>query len=291
MQIDDLEKFLVIAEREHLQRAALELETSASALSKAIKRLEQQLSAPLFDRVGKRIALNDTGRLLVPQAAQLVAQAKQVKLSILANSANQVIRIAGPAILQFRWSAIFTRHFKQALAHAQLHFDCQFEQSALESVVKGTSDMALITDVLSAQIPQTLHRKKLGPLTMQVAAAKHHPLVDGSQGKTVTKSFEQVRAYPFAAPNVSPYCGENRGVGCDGWDNQGRPRKVQYVVNDISVLSQLVRSGQALGFLPDYWLREWQLSTIEISDFPYHYQENVLLVARDKKLLDMCMPA
>jgi DNA-binding transcriptional LysR family regulator len=71
-----LEVFLAIAQVENVSRAAAALAMSQSACSGALKDLEQQYGIHLFDRLGKRLQLNDMGRLLRPKAQALLEQAK-----------------------------------------------------------------------------------------------------------------------------------------------------------------------------------------------------------------------
>jgi len=52
-------------------KAAEELDTSPSALSKHIKLLEEELGSPLFDRTTRRIILTDFGRFFLPYAEAL----------------------------------------------------------------------------------------------------------------------------------------------------------------------------------------------------------------------------
>ena len=77
-----LEVFLAAAHFENLTRAARSLNMSQSAASSALKELEQQFSIQLFDRVGKRLQLNELGRLLRPKAAALLAQAEELEVAL-----------------------------------------------------------------------------------------------------------------------------------------------------------------------------------------------------------------
>lgn len=56
-----LPAFRVVAETEHLPTAAQQLGITASALSRTIKLLEEELGVGLFHRVGRRLALSDAG--------------------------------------------------------------------------------------------------------------------------------------------------------------------------------------------------------------------------------------
>lgn len=67
-----LQIFTAIALSGSTAAAAQHIALSQSATSAALKELESVLSVELFDRVGKRLVLNDSGRLLLPQARQLL---------------------------------------------------------------------------------------------------------------------------------------------------------------------------------------------------------------------------
>jgi len=63
MDIVHLQYFQVVAEQENLTRAAEILHISQPALSASISKLEKELGVQLFDRVGRRIQLNQYGRI------------------------------------------------------------------------------------------------------------------------------------------------------------------------------------------------------------------------------------
>ena len=58
MELLQLQYFQVIARTQNISAAAEQLHISQPSLSQILKRLEQEVGAPLFDRVGKRIVLN-----------------------------------------------------------------------------------------------------------------------------------------------------------------------------------------------------------------------------------------
>ena len=284
MNIADLEKFLIIAETENMQRAAEKLQTSASVLSKSVKRLELALSVPLFDRVGKHIQLNASGQALRQNAACIVGKLKETKALFTGLSNDQDYRIAGPSILLFKWASVLSRFILMQSAKVNLHFDCYYEQQALDRVINGLADLAIVTTAVLPFLPRDIYHREIGEIKMQVAAAGNHPLVKISQQQVLT--LDDVLSFTFVTPDVSPYCGEARGIGCDGWNNQFYPRKLQIIANDYSVLTQLVRSGQALAYLPDYWLREHALHPLSIKNIPEQGSEKLLLVSWQQELIN-----
>ncbi|KUL94519.1 LysR family transcriptional regulator [Bosea sp. WAO] len=75
MTLEQLRIFVAVAEREHVTRAASELNLTQSATSAAIAALEHRHAVQLFDRVGRRIALTDAGRLFLNEARAILARA------------------------------------------------------------------------------------------------------------------------------------------------------------------------------------------------------------------------
>jgi len=72
LTLRQLQIFRVVAETGSTAAAAGTISLSQSATSAAINELEHLLELQLFDRVGKRLQLNDNGRALLPHALALL---------------------------------------------------------------------------------------------------------------------------------------------------------------------------------------------------------------------------
>jgi DNA-binding transcriptional LysR family regulator len=72
ISLRELEVFVSVADYSTVTRAADALALTQSAASQALAVLEQGLGAPLFDRVGRRLVLNENGRLLLPKARAML---------------------------------------------------------------------------------------------------------------------------------------------------------------------------------------------------------------------------
>ncbi|HYR25711.1 MAG TPA: LysR family transcriptional regulator, partial [Aquabacterium sp.] len=68
----ELEVFAAVATAGSVTRAAEVVALTQSAASQALDKLEIGLGAPLFDRVGRRLVLNEHGRQLLPRARALL---------------------------------------------------------------------------------------------------------------------------------------------------------------------------------------------------------------------------
>src|SRR5262250_1418622 len=73
MELDQVEAFVVIVRRGGFTRAAGALHLSQPAISRRVHLLEQELGAPLFERMRTGVILTDAGRAFLPHAEALLA--------------------------------------------------------------------------------------------------------------------------------------------------------------------------------------------------------------------------
>lgn len=88
-----LEIFLATARHENLGRAAADLALSQSAASDSLRELEHQFDVQLFDRIGKRLQLNDFGRFLQPRAEELLSRAQSLEQGLSAHEALGTLKV------------------------------------------------------------------------------------------------------------------------------------------------------------------------------------------------------
>lgn len=91
-----LQIFIAIAQSGSTTAAGEVIALSQSAISASIAELEKALNVQLFDRVGKRLLLNDHGRALLPQAMALVNGATSLESSF--NAIAPSILIIGASL-------------------------------------------------------------------------------------------------------------------------------------------------------------------------------------------------
>ncbi|MDD9149443.1 MULTISPECIES: LysR family transcriptional regulator [unclassified Sporolactobacillus] len=96
MELLQLKYFQTVARLEHMTRAAKELSIAQPSLSQTIKRLENEIGVPLFDRKGRRIKLNSYGKLFLKkvETALSILQEGKREVSDLAQVKNDRIALA-----------------------------------------------------------------------------------------------------------------------------------------------------------------------------------------------------
>ena len=81
MELRQLATFIRVAQFKSFSRAAESLGYSQSAVTVQIRQLEEELDTRLFDRMGKRIALTDTGERFLSHACDVMNQVNQARMS------------------------------------------------------------------------------------------------------------------------------------------------------------------------------------------------------------------
>jgi LysR family transcriptional activator of glutamate synthase operon len=74
MELRQLRSVEAVARHRHFTRAAEELHLAQSALSHQIKRLEQELGTPLFERTSRRVTPTDAGLVIATRARRVLAE-------------------------------------------------------------------------------------------------------------------------------------------------------------------------------------------------------------------------
>ena len=82
MELRQLATFIRVAQFKSFSRAAESLGYSQSAVTVQIRQLEEELDTRLFDRMGKRIALTDTGERFLSHACDVMNQVNQARMSV-----------------------------------------------------------------------------------------------------------------------------------------------------------------------------------------------------------------
>ncbi|WP_306341481.1 LysR family transcriptional regulator [Solemya elarraichensis gill symbiont] len=82
MDIHTLSVFIEVARSGSFSRAAENLYLTQPAVSKRIAALESELSAPLFNRIGRNISLTEAGEILLPKALQMIADADEMQRAV-----------------------------------------------------------------------------------------------------------------------------------------------------------------------------------------------------------------
>ncbi|MCD6046690.1 MAG: LysR family transcriptional regulator [Gammaproteobacteria bacterium] len=74
-----LSLFVSVAQHQNITQGASAVFLSQPAASMTLSELERQLKKPLFDRLGKRLLLNENGQKLLPKAIEILQRVKELE--------------------------------------------------------------------------------------------------------------------------------------------------------------------------------------------------------------------
>lgn len=146
LTLRQLEVFCAVAQSGSTVAAAEVVALSQSATSAALQQLELGLGVTLFERGGKRLALNDVGRVMLPQALSLLEQARNLEQAFSGHAVNVPVRLRVAAS-----TTIGTYALPQVLAvlarshpHVQVDLQVANTREVAQAVQTLEADMGLI---------------------------------------------------------------------------------------------------------------------------------------------------
>jgi len=247
--LTQIEHFAVIAEAGSLGRAAMDLHLTQPALSRSIRRLEEAVGAPLFERHTKGMMLTDIGRALLPHAKSLQhgVRIAREEVDSMRGLARGTIRVGAIASIS---SVVLPELLTSVIAkwpglHVQVVEDVW--NNLAQALIRGEVDL-----VLSVEVPDTEEIVSIKDCRWKDAsgmvAASTHPL-----RKKRRLSLADIHSAPWAfLPKVTePYENLQRLFAAQG---MGMPNIV-VETRSVLVLKSLVANSNFLSWMPETMYR------------------------------------
>ncbi len=167
MTLKELELFYYLSENPHISSLAKEISMSQSAISLAIKSLETKLKDPLFDRIGKKLLLNERGRLFRDQTYVHFMALKDAQRNFLQHNLAGSLKIASSKTVgNFIMPTLI---YDFALQQPEITIEREIHNSAhiIQMVREGKIDLGIIET--ECDEPEII-KEKMGDDTLIVAS-------------------------------------------------------------------------------------------------------------------------
>ncbi|WFO20931.1 substrate-binding domain-containing protein [Pseudoalteromonas sp. H100] len=156
-----------------------------------------------------------------------------------------------------------------------------FEGEAISQVASGAAHIALVTrEALNNSSHANLVAVDVFNTGFSLAGAADHQLV---QTGSLTLNKNQLLHAAFACPLFSPLCGLEQGIGSDGWQDDIAPRNIVFRCSDYSALIEVVQSGLALAYLPNFVIDDLGFTKLTVKGVNSHYNEDIVLIYKPSK--------
>lgn len=144
LDIDLLRAFVTVVETGSFTRTAALLGRTQPAVSLQIRRLEDQLRSPLFDRGGKGVGLTTEGAGLLPQARRLLRLNDEIISTLGDGHLEGEIRFGAPEDIATMHLPGILGAFARSHPRINLSVTCDYTANLLDQMSRGMLDLALI---------------------------------------------------------------------------------------------------------------------------------------------------
>ncbi|MEM1330894.1 MAG: LysR substrate-binding domain-containing protein [Planctomycetota bacterium] len=147
MELTTLRQFIAIADAGHITRAAESLGVTQPALSAMLKKLEEELGSPLFDRTGRGVSLTSAGAAFLEHAEAAVRRADDAVRAVLELSGLErgVISIGGGATATAHLLPPVVRRVREAHPGLRLVMREAGSDAIARAVIAGELDLGIVT--------------------------------------------------------------------------------------------------------------------------------------------------
>jgi DNA-binding transcriptional LysR family regulator len=229
---DQLRTFVAVAETKSFTRAAQEVHRTQAAVSMQIKKLEERIGRPLFDRSGRETALTSDGQTLLSYARKIIALNDQAVDAFSQACFEGEIRLGLPDDYAERLLPMVLAAFHRTHPSVEICVACHSSNTVADKIEKGELDMGLVT-----------HSDTGGAIVR-----REHLVWIGSDA-LVAQDPDPV---PLA---LSPEPCAWREMAIRGLQAQGRQAQITFCSHSAAALNSAVAAGLAFAVLPESAIR------------------------------------
>src|SRR6478752_4849455 len=243
MEIRWLHAFVAVAEELHFGRAASRLQMAQSPLSQTIRKLENDVGVPLFERSTRSVALTAGGHTFLPHAYRVLDDVETARHAARASAGGVYghLTIGFAGVLNHRALPPLTRAVRQRYPHIEMTLLGRvMTRDAIGQLDSGAIDLAFVgLPVTSSSVTARLIRREpygvVLPLDHRLASESEIDLRDLADEGFVTTPLSAGSALQEGAMHACLAAGF-------------RPRVVQEITDPYMIL-MLVASGVGVALM------------------------------------------
>jgi DNA-binding transcriptional LysR family regulator len=146
LESDLLRVFLVVAETGNVTRAANDVGRTQSAVSLQLKRLEESIGKPLFERGPRGVALTESGLQLLPYARRIVGLMDETTAAMRQKPLDGLVRIGIPEEYGHTVLPRALAAFAESHPSVDVTVMCGYTAQQMEALENDALDLAVVFD-------------------------------------------------------------------------------------------------------------------------------------------------
>jgi len=246
MELRQIKYFIEVANREHVTEAADALHVAQSAVSRALKNLEDELGVDLFIREGRNVRLTPIGKVFLPymqQALRVIENGTQV-IQEYTDPDSGTIKVGFPSSLATYVLPTAISAFREQYPNVKFELHQGSYRYLKESVIQGDINMAILG-------PVPLDEKKMNGtilFTEKIVALlpRKHPLA-----KATSLQLTELQNEDFVMFQKGFVL---RDVVSDACMRLGFQPNISFEGEDIDSIKGLVSGGLGISLVPEITL-------------------------------------
>ncbi|WP_110599068.1 LysR family transcriptional regulator [Salinicola lusitanus] len=161
MDPDLLRAFVAVAECEGFSAAGRILNRTQSAVSLQIKRLEDRVREPLFERTSRSVVLTSAGGRLLPYARQILKLQDEARRVMLSQREGRLIRLGVSDEQATAYLPHLLPRFAETFPHVRIEVVCDISGNLVQRFQEGLLDVVLAVRHGPTQTGQLLGRERM----------------------------------------------------------------------------------------------------------------------------------
>jgi DNA-binding transcriptional LysR family regulator len=220
-----LRTFVAFADTGSFTRAARLVDRTQSAVSMQMKRLEETVGRPLFDREGRQLALSHDGRQLVAYARRMLRLHDEALARFAEPDLVGTVRVGTPDDYAASVLPLVLSRFAEAYPQVHLEVLCDTTARLRARMDEGALDMAIMTTAPDQERGTVLRREPVvWAVSRQHAAHEREPL-------PLALFFPDCRFHAYALETL---------------EREARPHRIAYSSHSLAAIQSAVLAGLAV---------------------------------------------
>ena len=231
MELLQIKYFRIIAATENISKAAEQLYIAQPSLSMTLKRLEDELGIPLFDRNGKKITLNKAGRTFLKYCDEIAASLENARIELDELKGCEITDVN----IEVRSASLLIPDIIRIIREKNSRIMPHIYQSGCTD-----ADLTIYSDISEhSGSSRLLIREPMG-----IVIPKAHPLA--RKRKILRKDIEQCRLISLSTDCslykiISHFC-----------ENANFKPNISTYVDSPALMRELLKMGLGAAFVPKY---------------------------------------
>ncbi len=244
-QLEEMQTFVRVVESGSITKAAEQMNTVKSSVSRRLAELESRLSVSLLTRTTRSITLTDAGQIFYDQCVRIIDDVREAE-SLIDDTQHALkgrIKIALPLSYGLNTIAPLLQKFNEL--HPEIQFDIDFNDRKVELVEEGF-DLAIRIAILK---DSTLIAKRISRIKLMLCASPDYLEKKGTPLVPSQLSLGHIKLHYHNSPEYWQFTSPSGET-----ENIKLPTAL--IANNGDYLCQAAIAGRGIVYSPDFMCEE-----------------------------------